>query len=655
LLALLPSTALPQQGETSYIADLEKELLQPGSAEDRVYTLSYLSNAYTNRDIKKALEYGFQSLNEAKALNDEELVHFAKFALANIYLSAGNYASSLKYYHELVSYYQKVQNDTFLADTYLNLGNLYLEQDSVDNRGRFYYQMALEVYEKLEDTAAIATIDNNLGSYYIDKGEYEKSLNYLVRSFEVNQRYEDSLGLAITLENLGEAYYYSGKVDLGKSYLIKSVKISEAIDDTQGLVSARIALAKTYVVENKGDSALKLGLESEALSKDFSSPNYLRQSYAILSDAHKLKGNYRKAFNYLTKYNNLTDSLLGEEKSRKLAQLEYDFALNEKNTENTVLRKNQALKEGEIQRQQLIVGAVLIVAFIVFAAAFVLYRAQNKQKIINNLLVEQNNQIAKQKEKLNKQTDELMRKNSQLQEVNIEKDDLMDVVAHDLKSPLNKIKGFLQLIPLVGQLNEEQDSYLGMANNEIEQGRNLISDLLDLNNLEHTDQPLEMEPLNLKELLQTIADSYKEETESKNISLTTELEPVFIKTNAKALERAVDNLLSNAIKFSSKGSGIRLRSEVAADKALIFVEDEGPGISPEDQTKMFKKFQRLSARPTAGESSNGLGLAIVKALVVKMQGEVSFESKLGEGTTFVVSLPLVPIIARTAKHAEKAK
>ena len=100
----------------------------------------------------------------------------------------------------------------------------------------------------------------------------------------------------------------------------------------------------------------------------------------------------------------------------------------------------------------------------------------------------------------------------------------------------------------------------------------------------------------------------------------------------------MDNLISNAIKFTPSGRRIYLDLANGGDGAVFSIRDEGPGISKEDQKKMFRKFQRLSAKPTGGESSTGLGLSIVKSLVERLDGQIDVESQLGKGTTFRIKL-----------------
>jgi signal transduction histidine kinase len=111
-------------------------------------------------------------------------------------------------------------------------------------------------------------------------------------------------------------------------------------------------------------------------------------------------------------------------------------------------------------------------------------------------------------------------------------------------------------------------------------------------------------------------------------------------TDQTYLSRILDNLITNAIKFSEQGSSVYIDVQSGEDKATIQIRDEGPGFREEDLPHLFKKFKKLSARPTNGESSTGLGLAIVKLLVEKLNGMIRVESQSGRGACFVIELPL---------------
>jgi signal transduction histidine kinase len=105
------------------------------------------------------------------------------------------------------------------------------------------------------------------------------------------------------------------------------------------------------------------------------------------------------------------------------------------------------------------------------------------------------------------------------------------------------------------------------------------------------------------------------------------------------MHQVLENFTSNAIKYSPPGTSIIARVLASADTVRFEVQDEGPGLSDEDKQKLFGFFQRLSARPTGGESSHGVGLAITKRVVDLHNGKIWAESELGKGTTFIVEIP----------------
>ncbi|MCZ8215965.1 MAG: HAMP domain-containing sensor histidine kinase, partial [Cyclobacteriaceae bacterium] len=170
--------------------------------------------------------------------------------------------------------------------------------------------------------------------------------------------------------------------------------------------------------------------------------------------------------------------------------------------------------------------------------------------------------------------------------------------------------------------------------------KSLVSNLLDINKIEQGRAALEKEEIEIKHLLTTQQDIFKEVAHRKGINLIIEDHTENLSFNAdnEALNRILENLLSNAIKFSDASSYVRLKVSTTPTHVKFEVRDQGPGISKDDLPKLFGKFQRLSARPTGGESSSGLGLSIVKELVDLMKGKISVETAENEGTSFIVEI-----------------
>lgn len=323
---------------------------------------------------------------------------------------------------------------------------------------------------------------------------------------------------------------------------------------------------------------------------------------------------------------------------KDLAQL-----LEEKNQK---IEEERALEAAEFRNKILL--AVLIALLFAGAAVylFILSKRLNTQKkeLTTTLaqVKEQKAQIEAQNVLLQTQKEEIERKNIRLEDLDREKNSLMNIVAHDLKAPLNKIAGAAQLLPNLGDLNEEQNEFAQMIKKVAFEGKKFIEDLLDINAIEQQKpEAVNWEKIQLESFINKSIIGYRQQAEGKKIQLhfLPQLNATEIDTDRSYLNRIIDNLVSNAIKFSPQEKNIYISATENPQQVSISIKDEGPGISPEDQKKMFKKFQKLSARPTAGESSTGLGLSIIKTLVERLHGEISVSSELGKGTEFTVVLP----------------
>jgi len=142
--------------------------------------------------------------------------------------------------------------------------------------------------------------------------------------------------------------------------------------------------------------------------------------------------------------------------------------------------------------------------------------------------------------------------------------------------------------------------------------------------------------------LRRACDYYQRLADRKQIRILCEpaTDAPFIWTDRVAVAAVLDNLVSNAIKYSEPGKRVWVRLQCEGDSVVIRVQDEGPGLSPEDQAKLFRKGVRLSAVPTAGEPSTGFGLAVAKEFVRQLGGEIWCESQLGQGACFAFRLPV---------------
>lgn len=252
--------------------------------------------------------------------------------------------------------------------------------------------------------------------------------------------------------------------------------------------------------------------------------------------------------------------------------------------------------------------------------------------------------VEERTQQLKVQQNILEEKNKELYGLNEEKDDLVNIVAHDLRSPLNQIRGMLNLIMMAPtNLNEDQKQFITLSLSSAERLSGMIARILDVNAIENNKINLNLEILDLGELLDEVVLQFQVQAAEKEIVLQLILpeEPVEIELDKNYTIQILENLISNALKFSPPDASVQVVLYTDEDLARIEVTDEGPGISNKDQKRLFSKFQTLSARPTAGEDSTGLGLSIAKRYVDAMGGNIGCSSEMGEGSTFFVEFVLV--------------
>ena len=230
--------------------------------------------------------------------------------------------------------------------------------------------------------------------------------------------------------------------------------------------------------------------------------------------------------------------------------------------------------------------------------------------------------------------------NDRLTHLNQEKNEFLSIAAHDLKNPLTVVISSAELLGLTQ--NPAQIARLaGAIFTTGTRMRDLITNLLDANAIEEGRFTSNLESCDLRVLVEQSIGNNQSAAARKEISLQTGFtEGLCAHADKNATLQILDNLLSNAVKYSPPRTTIRVHTMPETGHVLVAIRDEGPGISAEDQQKLFRKFTRLSARPTGGESSNGLGLSIVKRLAEAMHGSVHCQSKLGAGTTFTLRLPI---------------
>lgn len=307
------------------------------------------------------------------------------------------------------------------------------------------------------------------------------------------------------------------------------------------------------------------------------------------------------------------------------ADLQPDIAANREvgvlMLENEVQDLKLRQSELEIDRKNLFIFLSVIVIVFVLIALFILYRLVRLKINTNKSLAEKNEQIQIQ--------------NLELNALNIEKNEMIGIVAHDLKNPLTSAMSISELFSSE-EITEDQKEYLSLITKSLNRMNGLVSKILEIKVLESTSLKTNYSKVDLKQVTDQVIAALKIQSDNKNIQIITDLDEVVASLDRSLMIQIIDNLLSNAIKFSNHDTTVHITLKEEKQTIRLEIDDEGPGILDEDKVQLFEKFRKLSARPTDGESSTGLGLSIVKKYVEAMKGKVWCQSEFGHGAKFIV-------------------
>lgn len=237
----------------------------------------------------------------------------------------------------------------------------------------------------------------------------------------------------------------------------------------------------------------------------------------------------------------------------------------------------------------------------------------------------------------------LEQKGSDLEAASRHKSEFLATMSHELRTPLNAIIGFSEVLQerMFGELNERQAEYLEDIRASGRHLLALIDDILDLAKVEAGRMELDVGEVDVGECLEMGATMVRERATRQGVRLEIDVDPALgrIPADGRRLRQVVFNLLSNAVKFTPEGGTVTASARAGEGEVVIAVRDTGPGIAPRDRQRIFETFQQAGDR--AGLEGSGLGLPLSRALVELHGGRLWLESRIGEGSTFSLALPLV--------------
>ena len=624
------------------ILELEVHLASASELQDKIETINTLALKLRYRDVSRAISLTkqVQQLEAGEAVSDPVYIRGLAESLRNLgalHTQVGEYEEALRVLLEALTLYEKIEDRRDRITVYAQIGAVYLYLSSFVNALQ-YTLKGLELARLTEERELEGALLNNLATIYILRQEHNRALPYLLKTLQIAESVGDLRTQAEALDNICNVYCRLESPDDALAAGQKSLKLYRELGEMQGeaevlntlgtvyqaaqeyvralecysgalALSRKIALryetigsllhiASVNAEQNHTDQALFTLKQALELAEEIGAKGRLVEVHQLLSTVHNKVGQFQRALFHYECFHQIKEQVFNDEAETRLKNLEVVYQVEAARREAEIEQlKNVALKLEVHERNQ--AEQALLAANLQLQCEI-----EEREQLINDL-----NAFA-------------------------------HMVAHDLKTPLQSLEILsFMLDSVLGKLEgaDEALNLTGQIRQTGQKANSIIMELLTLASL----RSQEVEPTALK-MDQILAEAVKRVgfmLESSGAQLNVTSEWPAARGHGPWVEEVWVNLISNAVRYGGKPPVVEVRGELLpGGMARFWVHDNGIGVAPEDQGKLFQDFSRLNTTRAAG---HGLGLSIVRRIVEKLGGEVGVVSSgvPDEGSEFWFTLP----------------
>ncbi len=566
------------------------------------------------KNYQKAKEYHLKAVEVAKTHNELEMVEYGYDGLGTLYYIAGDYDKAADYYLQSLSCSEKRNKPINMIITLKNLAEIYSAAKHTDMALQSVekaYQLAVKQNDKEASTKVMICYANTL----CEIGRYNDAVSKITESLKMVESDTNLVAAKVgAYLSLGDIYYKQNNfVKAGEcfNYCLKEKNNLSGFN----LAKLYIDLGDIFLTQKDVKNAELQYNHGLAIAQDYELLPLIQKAHQGFYNLFKQKNEIPNALLHLELANTLRDSLNSEEKTKRIAELQfrYDLDRSEKEIQELKFRENKLT----------LIGGLGITSVMILLLIFVIWmRGENNKSLIfkNKEIEQQNKRLA--------ESNEILRQ-------------FAYASAHDLKEPLRNIGSFVTLIQrrFGKDLPAECNEYMGYVTTGVTKMNNLLIDLLAYSTL-IMNKEQEQETAVLSDVIKEIKQNLQSTIQTKNASIVCTDTVPLVSMSKLHTTQLLQNLISNGIKFvNEKTPIIKIESkDTENNNVLITVEDNGIGIKKEYSEKVFHLFQRLHKNDVRYEGT-GVGLAICKNIVEKYNGQIWFESIENQGTKFFIQLP----------------
>ena len=593
-----------QQTDASFLA-LKKALRSARLLPHLPYSKDILNQLATNYHAQGQLDsaiHFFQRLLPLKEKNnDTDGLISDLSALGNLYRERGSYELAQQQYIKALQHTETINDSFALMTLYSEIGILY-ESQQIIPLSRENFEKALNIAKAKENNFLIASCYKKLGNLAALENQTEKAIAYYQKSLALYEKLGHKINAADVQIQLSRFYQNKDQYQQAKSYLLEAISIRQQSKDRLSTLHAKLALGKLEILFGDPQTGIKIVQEGLPEYKKMKDQEGLQQSYSLLSIAYESLDKPQQALYYFREYTGIKDSLTSIQRTRVINELEEKYKSEKKDRE--LLQKNLEIhtKQKEIQQRNnqllLLAGGSLFMAFLITFLLFV----NQKNKLINRQKIE----FLKKEQETRLLTAIIEGEEKELKRIGQELHDGLGAVLATIKMQISSISGKIPTIkenPGYQKAAELIDAACGTIR-EISHG--MMPYILEHQGLEYA----------IEDLCQTISNT-------KNIEVhfnPYQVDLIQSDMLTITIYRITQELLKNILKHA-QASEIIVQLTVADNEIDLLVEDNGKGFDPKTEYK-------------------GIGLNNIRSRVNYLKGSMEIDSKIEEGSTFLIKLPL---------------
>jgi len=662
-----------EKGESEKADSLSKQALTIAEKLGDQWTLAQVlkgAGAYKSfaSEAKPALSYFFKAEAIAQENNYIELLSLIQAEISGVYsASLSDYPRALEWALKSLKTAETTNCLNCMEVAWTSTGQVYYQLGD-QPRSLEYFKKALAADKRMGNKTKEAVNLINIGERYRLMGQYENAI----------KPYQEALTLAKSLylnglikSDIADVYVKLGNVPLALEYAFSARDIAVKIGDTEGEAWTASILGKAYLNKNNPDSALYFAMSGLAAARKTGTLEFMRDNYEVLANAYAQKKDFDHAFNYQALYFKYRDSMLNAEVSNKGNLLQYNYDLEKKQAQIAALNQQKKM-------QRLFLIASLVVLVMIVILAIVLFRSNRQKHKANILLSDQKELIEQQRNETDRTLLQLQRTQAHL--IHSEKmaslGELTAGIAHEIQNPLNFVNNFSELnkellIEMKDEINKgNMDEVKAIADDVIDNQEKINhhgrrADTIVKGMLQHSrsstgvKEPTDINKL-AEEYLRLAYHGLRAKDKSFNATLQTSYDETIGNINVipQDIGRVILNLVTNALyavkekqnnPYPPNGQqdyepivsvSTNAFKPSPTDGGLwvsVSVKDNGDGIPQKVLDKVFQPF--FTTKPTG--QGTGLGLSLSYDIVKAHGGELKVETKEGEGTEFIMQLPVI--------------